>query len=469
MAIESAEGLAGRRVTVVGMARSGESAARLLLAAGARVTIADAKDEAQLADVLARLDRTRLTVRAGADYGSSLQETELVVISPGVPTRSPMLETAHRRGVPVIGEMELASWFLTAPVIAITGTNGKSTTVTLIGEILKRSGKHAFVGGNIGTPLSEAALATFKAGKAGSASPYEYVVAEVSSFQLETIARFHPWFGAILNITTDHMDRYDRPAEYAAAKARIFENQTGSDIALLNLDDAQVAAMRPRVRARAVGFSRTGMLGHGVEEGIVWDGRQVTAIIGGRTEAICRREEIRLPGAHNLANAMAAVAAGIACRCPVSAMREALRTFPGIEHALEAVRERRGVKFVNDSKGTNVDAVLKALESFEEPIVLIAGGRDKGGDFERLKEAVRRRVTHLILIGEAAPRLHEVLRECRNISRAPSLRAAVEEAAEVASAGSVVLLSPACASFDMFADYQDRGRQFKALVNALPA
>ena len=465
MAIESVEDLANRRITVLGMARSGESAARLLLAAGARVTIADAKDAVQLADVLARLDRTRLTVRTGADYGSSLQETDLVVISPGVPARSPLLQEVRGRGVPVIGELELASWFLTAPVIAITGTNGKSTTVTLIGEMLARSGKHAFVGGNIGTPLSEAALATQQAGKA---APYEYIVAEVSSFQLETIRRFHPWFAAILNISTDHMDRYEAPGDYVAAKARIFENQSGSDMALLNLDDAQVAAMRPMVRARALGFSGSGRLGQGIEEGVVWDGRQVTARFGGRTDAICRREEIRMPGSHNLANAMAAVAAGVAARCPVDAIRDALRTFPGIEHALEAVRERRGVKFINDSKGTNVDAVLKALESFEEPIVLIAGGRDKGGDFERLKEAVRRRVTHLILIGEAAPRLQQVLHECRRISRAPSLLAAVEEAAAVATAGSVVLLSPACASFDMFADYQDRGRQFKQLVNELP-
>ena len=466
MAIDSVEGLAGRRVTVVGMARSGESAARLLLASGARVTIADAKDEAQLADALARLDRTRLAVRVGSDYGSSLQETDLVVVSPGVPTRAPLLEAARGRGVPVIGELELASWFLAAPVIAITGTNGKSTTVTLIGEMLARSGKRGFVGGNIGTPLSEAALATHKG---GGASPYEYIVAEVSSFQLETIRRFRPWFAAILNITTDHMDRYDAPGDYAAAKVRIFENQSGNDIALLNLDDALVAAMRPRIRARVMGFSRSGKLGPDVQEGVTWDGERVMATFGGCTETVCRREDIRMVGSHNLANAMAAVAAGVAAGCPMDTIRETLRSFPGIEHALEAVRERRGVKFINDSKGTNVDAVLKALESFEEPIVLIAGGRDKGGDFERLREAVRRRVTHLILIGEAAPRLHEVLRECRNISRAPSLRAAVEEAVGVAAPGSVVLLSPACASFDMFADYQDRGRQFKALVNALPA
>jgi UDP-N-acetylmuramoylalanine--D-glutamate ligase len=465
MAIESVEDLAGKRVTVVGMARSGESAARLLLAAGARVTIADVKDEAQLADVLGRLDRTRLTVRAGSDYGSSLRESELVVISPGVPTRSPLLEDARGRGVPVIGEMELASRFLRAPVIAVTGTNGKSTTVTLIGAMLTHSEKRAFAGGNLGTPLSEAALATHRA---GGASPYDYIVVEASSFQLETVERFHPWFATVLNVTTDHMDRYESVADYVAAKARIFENQSRGDVALLNLDDPRVAAMRPAVRAKVLGFSRSTLAGRGVEEGIAWDGAQVTATISGRTEAICRREEIRMLGSHNLANAMAAVAAGLAARCPVSAIRETLREFPGIEHALEAVREWRGVRFVNDSKGTNVDATLKALESFEEPIVLIAGGRDKGGDFERLREAIARRVKHLILIGESAAKLQEAWRDCRSIRRAGSLREAVQEAARVAVAGDVVLLSPACASFDMFADYQDRGRQFKQLVNELP-
>jgi UDP-N-acetylmuramoylalanine--D-glutamate ligase len=457
--------LEGKHVTVVGLARSGESATRLLLEVGARVTIADTKDEAQLAEMLERLDRAKLTVRVGVECGSSLEGADLVVISPGVPLRSPLLVAARRCGVPVIGELELASWFLTTPIVAITGTNGKSTTVTLIGEMLKRSGMRAFVGGNLGTPLSEAATAERRA---HGVSPYDYVVAEVSSFQLETIKRFRPWFAAVLNITTDHMDRYETVEEYVEAKARIFENQTERDLALLNLDDERVAALRPRVRGRVWGLARSDLRRHGIEEGVWWDGQEVIAAVDGRTEVICRREEIRLPGAHNLANAMAATAAGLACRCPVPTIRETLRTFPGIEHALEMVRERRGVRFINDSKGTNVDAVLKALESFDGPIVLIAGGRDKGGDFERLREAVRRRVTHLILIGEAAPRLHEALRDCRQIIRAPSLKAAVEEAASVAPAGSVVLFSPACASFDMFVDYRDRGRQFKQLVNELP-
>lgn len=457
----------GKRVTVIGLARSGVAAARLLHMVGARVTVADAKPDAQLASALDGVDRTAIEVRTGPGYESAVTGADVVVISPGVPSGLPMLQQVRKAGRPVIGELELASRFLRAPVIAVTGTNGKSTTVTLIGEFLKRSGKRAFVGGNLGIPVSEAAMETLKRGGTGT-GPYNYVVAEVSSFQLETIERFHPWFAAMLNVTTDHMDRYDALADYVTAKARIFENQSAGDLALLNLDDERVAAMRSKVRGILWGFSRSDLKGRGVGGGMHWDGTQVVAHVEGRTEAVCRRADIRLPGAHNLANAMAATAAALACRCPMDAIRKTLKEFPGIEHAVEAVRERNGVRFVNDSKGTNADAVLKALESFEEPIVLIAGGRDKGGDFERLREAVARRVKHLILIGEAAPKLQEVWRACRSISRAGSLREAVAEAARVAVTGDVVLLSPACASFDMFADYQDRGRQFKQLVHELP-
>jgi UDP-N-acetylmuramoylalanine--D-glutamate ligase len=457
--------LEGKRVTVVGFGRSGESAARLLLEVGARVTVADRNEETRLAEWIKHLDSGRLTRWVGSEYASSVEGADLVVSSPGVPFESPVLERARSRGVPVIGELELASWFLSAPLVAITGTNGKSTTVTLIGDMLARSGFKVFIGGNLGTPLSEAALAEQQA---QGVSPYDYVVAEVSSFQLETIKWFRPWFAGILNITTDHMDRHRTMDHYIAAKARILENQTVHDIALLNLEDERVAALRPRVHGRLWGFGPLPLKGWGIEEGVWLDGRQLIASVASRTETICQSEDIRLPGAHNRANAMAAIAAALACGCSVSAIRETLTRFAGLEHALEVVREWRGVRFINDSKGTNVDAVLKAIESVEGPIVLIAGGHDKGGDFERLREAVRRRVTHVIVIGEAAPRLDDVLRDCGRVIYAPSLRVAVEEAASVATAGSVVLFSPACASFDMFADYRDRGRQFKQLVWALP-
>ncbi len=461
--------LAGARVTVMGLARSGVAACRLLQAAGARVTVADRKESTELAAVLGGIDRDHVGVTVGARYESSLDEADLVVISPGVPYRLAPLEAVRRRGVKVISELELASQFFRSPLLAITGTNGKSTTVTLIGKFLAESGKRAFVGGNLGTALSEAAVEDLRAGQAGKPSPFDYLVVEVSSFQLETIDRFHPWIAALLNVTVDHQDRYESLDEYIAAKQRIFENQTASDFALFNLDDDRVAALRHRVSGKRLGFTTTSTLGGDLSGGTyLEDDRIVTTVTGVRQE-ICRRSEIRIIGNHNVENVMAAATYGLLCGCPLDVIRRVLATFPGLEHALEIVRERRGVRFVNDSKGTNVDATLKALESIDQPIWLIAGGRDKGGDFSRLVQAVSRRVTRVILIGEAAPLLRKAWEGVATLTEAATLRDAVDCAAQGASPGDVVLLSPACASFDMFADYQDRGRQFKALVHALPA
>jgi UDP-N-acetylmuramoylalanine--D-glutamate ligase len=453
--------LKGKKVTVVGLARSGVAAAKLLQAVGARVTVTDSKEEAALAEPLSGLDRQAVSVRVGRGYEAALEGADLAVISPGVPTHLDALDAARRSGLRVIGELELASWFVRAPILAITGTNGKSTTVTLVGLALNESAKRAFVGGNLGTPLSEAALATCQA---GGVSPYEVLVAEVSSFQLETIERFHPWVAAVLNVTPDHLDRYPSLDAYVEAKARIFENQTASDYALMNADDERVAALAPRVRGTALRFSRA----KPVEQGAWLDGDRIRVRLGARTEEVCRRDELRLIGAHNVSNVMAAATIALLCGCPLEALRRVFRTFPGLEHALELVRERRGVRYVNDSKGTNVDATSKALESLEQPVWLIAGGRDKGGDFTRLREPVQRRVKRVILIGEAGPRIKEALKPFDRISESHTLGEAVALAARGAVSGDVVLLSPACASFDMFADYQDRGRQFKALVNELP-
>ena len=442
-------------MTVVGSARSGIAAVRLLQQQRARVTIADARPDAVGPDVLAKLDPQRLTVKVGGGYEAALEAADLVVISPGVPFRHEALEAVRRRGIKVIGELELASRFLTAPILAITGTNGKSTTVTLTGLILQQSGKRAFVGGNLGIPLSEAALG-------GS---YDYIVTEVSSFQLETIERFHPWVAALLNITPDHLDRYRSEDDYAATKARIFENQTKEDFALLNLDDERVARHQEGLRASPLAFSRLRPIGG---DGAWLEGDRIVARIDGRREDVCRTGDLRILGAHNVSNAMAALTIGLRCGCPLETVRQVLRTFPGLEHALENVRERRGVRFVNDSKGTNVDATVKALESLDQPVLLIAGGRDKGGDFTKLAEPVRRRVKRLILIGEAAASIARAMEGFDGMIRASSLREAVELGAREAKSGDVVMLSPACASFDMFADYQDRGRQFKSLVNELP-
>jgi UDP-N-acetylmuramoylalanine--D-glutamate ligase len=461
--------LAGARVTVIGLARSGVAACRLLQEAGASVTVADRKEPRDLGGMLVNIDRSEVRVSLGADYESSLDAADLVVISPGVPYRMDALERVRRRGIKVIGELELASWFLTAPILAVTGTNGKSTTVTLIGKMLAEHGKRAFVGGNLGTALSEAAWTALRATKQGRPDPYDYLAVEVSSFQLETIDRFHPWIASVLNVTVDHQDRYDSVDHYLAAKRRIFENQTASDFALFNLDDERVAAMRQGVSARRLGFTRKRAMENDHDGRTYLEGDVIVTTVTGRRQEICRRNEIRMVGHHNVDNVMAAATYASVWGCPVEVIRRVVTTFPGLEHALELVRERRGVRFVNDSKGTNVDATLKALEGIDNPIWLIAGGRDKGGDFARLTEAVHRKVRRVILIGEAAPILKNLWSGVTEISEAATLQEAVELASRGAVAGEVVLLSPACASFDMFTDYQDRGRQFKAAVCDLPA
>ena len=460
--------LTGAAVTVLGLARSGVAACHLLQEVGAHVTVADRKEVEQLTTMLRKIDRTQVQVNVGLSYETSLDRADLVVISPGVPYRMEALERVRRRGVKVISELELASQFVEAPMLAVTGTNGKSTTVTLIGNMLAEEGKRAFVGGNLGTALSEAARTTLRARKQGVPSPFDYLVVEVSSFQLETIDRFHPWIASILNITVDHQDRYDSIDEYLAAKRRIFENQTAGDYALFNLDDARVAEMRHQVRAKRLGFSRTQTIGSEMDGGTFLDGDRIVTTVTGAKQEICRRSEIRMLGHHNVDNVMAAATYAALWGCPTDVIRRVVSTFPGLEHALEMVRERRGVRFVNDSKGTNVDATLKALEGIDQPIWLIAGGRDKGGDFSRLTEAVRRKVKQVILIGEAAPLLKKAWAGATAISETTSMREAVELAAREASSGEVVLMSPACASFDMFQDYQDRGRQFKAAVADLP-
>ena len=460
--------LTGRKVTVVGLARSGVAAARLLQEAGARVTVADRKERKELAAVLEHLDQSKIGVTVGSGYETALDSADLVVISPGVPYRMAALERVRRRGVKVVSELELASRFLSAPILALTGTNGKSTTVTLIGKMLQQEGKQVFVGGNLGTALSEAAEKCLQALKQGRPSPYDFFVVEVSSFQLETVEHFHPWIAAVLNVTVDHQDRYDSIDEYVAAKNRIFENQTPSDYALFNLDDVRVASLRRGAKARVLGFTRSQPLPPDVAGGTYLDRDRIMTTVTGRLQEVCRRDEIKIIGNHNVENVMAAVTYAVLSGCPLDVIRRVLREFPGLEHALEIVRERRGVRFVNDSKGTNVDATLKALESIDQPIWLIAGGRDKGGDFSRLAPAIRQRVKRLILIGEAAPLIANAVQGHGAVDRAGTLREAVELAAGEAVPGEVVLLSPACASFDMFADYQDRGRQFKALVNGLP-
>lgn len=461
--------LTGTRVTVVGLARSGMAASRLLHEVGAHVTVADRKERADMLNELQALEHSSVQMSLGNGYESALDSAELIVISPGVPSRMEALERARRRGVKVISELDLASRFFSVPILALTGTNGKSTTVTLIGKMMEQSGKRVFVGGNLGTALSDAALHTLQAAQRGHPSPYDFLVVEVSSFQLETVERFHPWIAGILNVTVDHQDRYTSIEEYVAAKRRIFENLTPSDYAIFNLDDPTVAALRKPVNGCVLGFTRTHTLPPDVAGGAYLGGDRIMVNIKGHVHEICRRNELKIIGDHNIGNVMVATIYALLSGCPLSAVRQVIRDFPGLEHACEIVRERRGVRFVNDSKGTNVDATVKALESIDRPIVLIAGGRDKGGDFSRLAPSIRQRVKRLILIGEAAPLIADAVEGHQAVERVGTLKEAVELAASVAEGGDVVLLSPACASFDMFVDYQDRGRQFKALVHSLPS
>ncbi|MEQ1654997.1 MAG: UDP-N-acetylmuramoyl-L-alanine--D-glutamate ligase [Nitrospira sp.] len=469
MVSEAVMQLKGTKVTVVGLARSGVAAARLLQAAGAHVTLADKKERSGLGAVLTQIDESQMLLTVGSRYETALESAELVVISPGVPYRMEALERVRQRGVRVISELELASRFVSAPMLALTGTNGKSTTVTLIGKMLQDSGKRVFVGGNLGTALSEAAIQTVLASEQGLPSPFDVLVVEVSSFQLETVEQFHPWIAALLNITVDHQDRYASIDEYVAAKRRIFESQKPTDYALFNLDDPRVAALRHNVKARVLGFTRQSALPTDVTGGTYLEGDRLVTTVTGVRQEICRRQEIKIIGDHNVENAMVAATYALLSGGSLESVRRVLQAFPGLEHALEIVRDRRGVRFVNDSKGTNVDATLKAIESIDQPIWLIAGGRDKGGDFSRLAPAIRQRVKGLILIGEAAPLIAQAMAGFPVISRVASLKEAVQAAADSATSGGVVLFSPACASFDMFADYQDRGRQFKALVQSLPA
>ena len=439
----------GKRVTVVGMARSGIAAARVLRGLGASVTITDKKPLDQLAGQVRALGTTDIRIEGGGHPDRIFIESDLIVLSPGVP-KIPQVLAARRHGVRVISELELG-WVLSdAPFVGITGTNGKSTVTTLVGLMLRKAGKKTLVAGNIGNALTEAPELL---------RGQDWIVAELSSFQLEDIDTFRPRVAAILNITQDHLDRYADIAEYGEAKARVFENQRADDVLVLNFDDPLVRALASRAASRVVPFSRSERHQNGA---YIENGRLT---VGG--ESVCGADEILIKGVHNLENAMAAAAMAIAAGADRASVASVLREFPGLEHRLELVREKDGVAYINDSKGTNVGAVVKSVEGFDRPVVLIAGGLDKGSDFSPLAPLFRKKVKVLILIGKAAGKMEEALGGSAETVRAATLQDAVRLAANRAASGDVVLLSPACASFDMFKDFEDRGRQFKEAVQAL--
>ena len=445
----------GRRVLVVGLGRSGISSARLLSRCGAKVTVTDQKSEAQLGAVLATLPGN-VTWELGGHRPTSFVAADTIVVSPGVPPL-PEIAAARAAGIPVIGELELGARFVDAPVLAITGTNGKSTTTTLAGAILQGTGRPTFVGGNLGVPLVEAAF-TPAAGRGGA------VVVEVSSFQLETIVEFRAKVGILLNITPDHLDRYDHMDSYAAAKGRVFDNQTAADFAVINIDDPRVATIGRTLHSVVLPFSTSRALGEGgwVEAG-PGTGQLCLQLPGGPVERYPANSP-GLYGRHNQENALAAALAARLLGASPAVVTAALQDFVPLPHRMTLVGRRGEVSYFDDSKGTNVGAVVAALTGFPQPVVLIAGGRDKGGSYEPLRIALKAVGRAAVVIGEAAERIAAGLDGVVPVVHAATMEDAVAAAARLALPGDAVVLSPGCSSFDMFKNYEHRGEVFRAAV-----
>ena len=441
----------GKRVTVAGAARSGIAAAELLVRRGAAVTLSDSRDDATAAEPLRQLG---VTLELGGHQTATFTGADLVVLSPGVAPEQPAVQAARDRGVPVIAEIELASRWLQGRVIAITGTKGKSTTTALTGRILETAGFKVTVGGNIGAPLSAQVY---------ESTPDTYHVVEASSFQLEQIDTFHPWIAVMLNFSPDHLDRHPNVEAYASAKARIFENQTAADWAVINADDPAVLDIARRGRAAQRLFALHASIPAGTvieNEWIVDRGRD-------RTERLVPVDAIHLLGPHLVNDVMAAATVGAIAGVAPAATTVAVDTFHGLEHAMELAGEIRGVRFVNDSKATNVDAAKRSIESFDHGLVPIIGGRFKGGDLRLLREPLIARAKAVVAIGEARPQVREALSGAIDVHDADSLADAIDRAYALAQPSGVVLLAPACASFDMFRDYAERGRRFKEEVKRL--
>jgi UDP-N-acetylmuramoylalanine--D-glutamate ligase len=446
--------LKDKRVLVVGLARTGEATVRFLAGQSAAVRVSEKRPRQELEPSLESLRGIPVEWELGGHTLPFFLEAELIVVSPGVPMNLGPLEEARKKGIPVWSEVELASRFLRRPMIAITGTNGKTTTTTLVGEMLRADGRSAFVGGNIGNPLIN-----FVSGP----QKEEWAAVELSSFQLEGIQRLRPLVAVLLNVTEDHLDRYPSFQDYTGAKGRIFENQGTEDIAVINADDPLAFQFAHRVKSQVVLFSRERTVPAGcfLRRGeILFQGSD------GKRERF-RLDRMKIRGAHNLENFMAAIAACKSCGCAREALQKTIDGFEGLEHRLEWVRDVDGVKFFNDSKGTNVGAVVKSLASFEEPVWLIAGGRDKEGDYGPLKSLIAGKVKGMALIGEARERMFGSLADLTETVKLDSLEEAVRWVWSKTRPGDVVLLSPACSSYDMFVNYQERGKRFKAIVNGL--
>ncbi len=448
--------LAGKRVMVIGLGVSGLAAARLLASCGARLVMTDLRADPRpdLHGESGAGDDSMPSgeIHLGSEDPAWLDGVDLVVTSPGVPPASRLLTEADRRRIPVIGELELGSRFVKAPIVAVTGTNGKSTVTTLIGEIFKAAGRRVFAGGNLGTPLVEAA-----------GEEFDVVVAEVSSYQLERTERFKPHVAVHLNLAEDHLDRYKDFDEYGSAKARLFRMQDRYDWAILNRDDPRVWFLRTKISAQVMSF---GLGPADSTPAIGYDGSDLIFDIRTRHGRISLKR-LRLVGRHNIANAMAAAAAALVSGIEPRVIEAALADFAGLPHRMEFVVDRDGVTYIDDSKGTNVASVVEALAAVRAPVILIAGGMDKGGDYAPLREPLGEKVRLLILIGAARDTMRAALKGATEIELVQTLDEAVRRAAATARRGDTVLLSPACSSFDQFRNYAERGRIFQELVRAL--
>ena len=448
----------GKRTLVVGMARSGVAVAQLLLRGGAKVVINDSKTEEELGDALAPLAGLPVERLLGRPAAECLAGIDALVISPGISVDAPFVQKAREQGAYVTGELEVAWQLSRGEMVAVTGTNGKTTTVSLLGEIFKNAGRVTHVVGNIGYPYSQAGL---------ESRDEDVFVCEVSSFQMETADTFHPRVAALLNITEDHLNRHGTMETYTRMKMRMFQKQTAEDVAVFNDDDPALEPLIPQVKSRVMRFSRKHEVSCGayVADGwmmVRWDGRE---------SRVCETAEIRIPGPHNLENALAACCVAVAMGVPTAVVRHSLRTFPGVEHRIEFVRELDGVRYINDSKGTNVDSTIKAVQTMTRPTAIILGGYDKHCDFTPLAKEMLASpmIRQAVLIGVTADQIARTLAEngFEGVSRAETLKEAIDRCRALASSGWNVLLSPACASFDMFSDYEARGRIFKELVNDL--
>jgi UDP-N-acetylmuramoylalanine--D-glutamate ligase len=470
--------LNNKRVLVVGLGKSGVASALFLKQHGARVSVSDTKSGDELRNEIPVLLDHGITVETGGHGERTFRGQDLIVVSPGVPVDAPLLVQARSLGEPVIGEIELAAQFLPGPIVAITGSNGKTTTTTLAGEILTAGGLPTLVGGNIGTPAISLAE---------RATPETVIVLEVSSFQLETIQTFRPKIAVVLNVTPDHLDRHRTFDAYVDAKARIFENQQADDFAVLNADDPTCVAMAARTKAQVFWFSRQKEVRQGawVRDGAivfrVAQDREVrnegksapsfaldSVFVGPGERQTMLASEIPLKGAHNLENVLAAICIGALMGRAPEKIRSAVTNFKAVEHRLEFVATVRGVDYYNDSKATNVDATIKALESFPSGIHLILGGKDKGSDYSVLNPLLKQRVKRVYTIGAAASKIEsQIIFPKSEIVHAETLENAIRKAHAVAHPGEVVLLAPACASFDQFRSYEHRGQVFKEIVKGL--